>query len=1255
MKKYYFFIVLSALIFCNTFSQESYQKYWNEVLSNNRETAIELFRKQKIKQKNIEHLITEQILRAENGRFATLNGFIDKLMAFNDYEYYVYALWNKEFLFNDYLKSGFNINNISAIEKVSSKEVENQTIQEALLYLNSVVYRYQNNWEEYYQIQSKLSGIREWQFCGVFENLNNSGLDIVYPPEQKASSTEDFDANSNGSVNWYIPKELKKEAYQFFTNHAEYGYGVNYAQTFITSPNDQRVVLRLGNSGNFKVWLNDIIVYENAKDVITDIDAYNVEITIPKGVNRLLIKNAEGNSASYFIARITDKSGYPIQTLKYSDTVTDYNTASKEVINPIKVNHSVEEFFLNKIKENPNNFFYQYCLIQCYIRNSKYEKAKEYLTPILKQYPKSSMIRKLMIITYELEQDRTSLQELMKNLELDDEEYYLSLIYKFRDRSKLSRMDIESLEKFLDKLSNATDYKMMSQSANIILAVRKSDKSKIKKELDNLVATAKKDKWIKILNAYTGLYTAILGDNEKEIELLEYIVENYSDYSSKTKLARLYNKQNKEEKALSILKSLYEPLSGDNYAVEDIIQQLHKYEKYKESLPFIEKALDNYPYSYKMQKYKGDALLQLKRKEEALIAYQESLSHNSNNSSLRKKIKDLKNEKDIIETYVTKDAYNYIDTHRNKDLSNNYGFNILLDEVVTLLYPESGGKSNNTFIYEITSEAGIERFKEYDLGLSGGYTIIKSEIVKPDGSVIPAEKSGSKFVFNGLSKGDVIHINYEARYSGYGRFYNDFIDYYQFDSYHPCVETKYTLLAPKGRSVQHKVTNGELSYTKESKDNFDVYTWNLKNNKPLHQSEYYMPNDVDIARYLHISTISNWNDIAFWYSDLVRSQMIFNPEVQKAYDSIFPKGTKSLSQEDIAKAIYNYIMNTMSYSYVSFRQSGFIPQKPSKTIRTKLGDCKDFSTLFVTLAEKAGLKSNLLLILTSDYGQKALVLPSQNFNHCIVKVIIDGKEQFLELTDKHLPFKSLPTSLYNATGLEIPFMSTNNNKKYDLFKLKDVTKTKSVFNNKIKVNIIDKNQQYNIESSIQGAASSYYKGIFIEPSYKTLKKNIYEAFSSSLGSNIKIDTVYQTKTRIKNSDIDFTIDVTSKEKINKIGNTKIIQLPKPTMAYSSDIINVDDRKYPIEYIQYETIDHYINEYDIHLGKSNKFTEIPENQSYTYKNHSFKINYKLVSSNHLKVNIESKTNLKNITTEEYQEYKTYVTSVLEAQETFIGYQ
>ncbi|NJM80557.1 MAG: transglutaminase domain-containing protein [Flavobacterium sp.] len=163
-----------------------------------------------------------------------------------------------------------------------------------------------------------------------------------------------------------------------------------------------------------------------------------------------------------------------------------------------------------------------------------------------------------------------------------------------------------------------------------------------------------------------------------------------------------------------------------------------------------------------------------------------------------------------------------------------------------------------------------------------------------------------------------------------------------------------------------------------------------------------------------------------WYADLVKKNKKLDKVTISTFNEIFPNGITNLSETQRAEKIYNYIEENITYSYLDFRQSGYVPQKPSKTIETKLGDCKDLSTLFVTLAEKANLKSNLVLVLTNDNGLKSLPLPSSEFNHCIVKVTLENKDYFIEMTDKYLPFKSLPTSLYKANALVIEFDKIKN-------------------------------------------------------------------------------------------------------------------------------------------------------------------------------------------------------------------------------------
>jgi hypothetical protein len=202
----------------------------------------------------------------------------------------------------------------------------------------------------------------------------------------------------------------------------------------------------------------------------------------------------------------------------------------------------------------------------------------------------------------------------------------------------------------------------------------------------------------------------------------------------------------------------------------------------------------------------------------------------------------------------------------------------------------------------------VESFKEYNLGLSGNYIINKSELVKKDGSIVPAQKSGSNLVFNQLEIGDIVYVDYQSSFSSTGRFYKDYTDKYALDFYHPMSRFSFQVLVPESKNLNYKVVNGELEPTIKNKNGYKLYEWTLDNPTPLEQPEDYMPSNVDTARYLHLSTIESWNNISEWYSDMVRSRIEYNSTVEDVFNNLFPNGAESLTEIERAKTIYDYIL-----------------------------------------------------------------------------------------------------------------------------------------------------------------------------------------------------------------------------------------------------------------------------------------------------------------------------------------------------------
>ncbi|NNK60897.1 MAG: DUF3857 domain-containing protein [Flavobacteriaceae bacterium] len=1249
MRKFLTIFCLIIFSFSNVIAQENYEQFWDHLLNNDREAAAKELQKNK-KSGSMEALVLNEILRVETGQLKTNDDFLKGFLVKPDFEHYLYALWNQAYVFDTYIDTGLNNRNSGRLKTVAKATINNTTVKDAITYLNSVVARNSNDWQAYFDLNEKIDVIKDWQYCGVFENLNESGLDRFYMPEKMAMSAEPFDAKSNGLVNWYVSKN-NKEAYQFFTNHEEYGSGVNYAQTFISSETDQKVHFRIGCGSAFKLWLNDVLIYENPEDVTTDMNAYNVSVNLPKGNNRLLLKTAESSYGSYFIIAALDENGQAKTNLSYSSAYSDYNKSTKEQIQAKPLNNEFEVFFENKLKNHPNNFFYAYCLSNAYMRSSKHEEAKIVLTPFYEKYPKSSLIRKMLTGVYSLEGDEATVKELADNIELEDPNYYLPLVLKIADYQALQRMSLDELDSFLNKFKKAFDLEVFNITADFMYNARQEDRVKLKRNLNDLIRVAQGN--TRLLLRYIPLYSILYEDDDTTIKLLEDLNDDHFEYAAVKSLARYYEKQNKKDKVLKLLTKDMSHMQEDNLYLKAIIDKLHNYQEHKKSLEYIDMALDNFPYSFQMMELKGDALLQLDRKKEAIDFYERSLTHNSAHKSLRKKIRDLKNEPNLLNELVLEEAYDFIKEKRGTITENNYGFNILLDDVNYELYGEGGGRYRFVYIYEITSDNGVETFKEYDLGLSGGYDIIKSELVKKDGSIVPAEKSGSSFVFSGLSIGDVIYIDYESSFSSVGRFYRDFSDKYQFEAFHPTVESTMQVLAPKSMNLKYASLNGTLEPKITEKGDMKLYEWSMLDFKGLPQGESYMPNSVDVANYLHVSTIKDWNEISSWYSDLVRSRIEVNSTVEKVFSDLFPNGHKQLSEEERVKIIYNYIRNNFNYSYVSFRQSGFVPQKPSKTIKTSLGDCKDFSTLFVTLANLAELDSNLVLILTSDYGQNELVLPSTDFNHCIAKVKIDGEEQFLELTDKYLPFRALPRSLAGATALEIPFNS-DTDKTFDLFKLTDVKREKAVFTNNAVIKVSPSHMDIEMATEFKGHINSYYAGLLSEPNFEVKKQAIDEDLQGRISESFVLEDVTNIERLDDDRIIKFTTHLKIDKKVNKIGGLHVIQLPIVSRPYTSDIISEEDRNYPIEYLNYENVDVYVTTYDIIIEEGQAFSEIPEDASFSFKDHSYSISYKQVKPNHLKVEVNSTPSISNINPEDYEAFKTYVKNVLEVESAFIGY-
>ncbi len=106
-----------------------------------------------------------------------------------------------------------------------------------------------------------------------------------------------------------------------------------------------------------------------------------------------------------------------------------------------------------------------------------------------------------------------------------------------------------------------------------------------------------------------------------------------------------------------------------------------------------------------------------------------------------------------------------------------------------------------------------------------------------------------------------------------------------------------------------------------------------------------------------------------------------------------------------AAHIYDWVQKNIHYIAFEKGLEGFIPRPADTVFKRKYGDCKDMSSIIMTMCRKAGLDAHFVWIGTSKkpYTFEETPLPLV-CNHMICALKLDGEWIFMDGTDASLPF-----------------------------------------------------------------------------------------------------------------------------------------------------------------------------------------------------------------------------------------------------------
>ncbi|MEM4368642.1 MAG: DUF3857 domain-containing protein, partial [Candidatus Anstonellales archaeon] len=886
-------------------------------------------------------------------------------------------------------------------------------------------------------------------------------------------------------------------------------------------------------------------------------------------------------------------------------------------------------------------------------RKSKYYEAIKIIEDAYKHYPKNPIVLLNRVHCYEEANNYVKLSEGFQELISIYPESYSSLYYKF-----LQNYNAKEYNKSLEIL-NEIAKKYGLKDYLVIEKIKILAKLNLYDDMIKEIYTAYQT--LPSVKSIVELYGRVKKDVEKQpkeaIKVYENFLKKYYSNTILDLLIETYNQQNQSHKSEKLLLKYYKIFPYDAEFIKKMYYFYFTTQQYNQSLYYAKKALNIKPFDYEILQDIGYIFEGLNNKDSAIFYFKRSLTFNPNRYSILKRIRVLEGKPDLFDLVENTTVDNTF-VEKFKHIAQGQ-FAFLLDEKTHVLYPNGGHEELHNVAIKILSQDAIEKFKE--LSLSSTQTedniIIDAFLLKNNGKKInPEIYDDNRIIWSTIEIGDVIYLKYKTRYYYEGKFMKDFYEIIYFGDDDPSFNQRYSVIFPKNRKLYMKTFNPSPLVKMDSIeiDDYKIYTWKC-DSTPLIFNEPYMPSIGELATSVIVSTMNSWESISNWYADLTYSKFEYDDvEIEDAFHNIF--ANINLNETTVlqkAKMIYNYIQNNISYLSTPIRQSNVIPQRASITLQTKLGDCKDLSVLFLTLAHKAGINGNLVLVRTKEKGQKDYELPNFVFDHCIVKIYDENqKEYFIELTDKELPFLHLPKDVYRALALDvIPDKKINTCKPYFI---NPSTRKKDFHINNISATLDELgNLKIKHEYKIKGNRF-YYKNEFLSLSSEEVKSNYQKKLSDKFGVPVTLHALNVDTIKLHQDTFKIIYSYTLNNYAKPINNQSILQLPFYFTYFGTSLLSNEKINYDICYDDYEDIDTVYENITIILPNPKAFNTFPKNTTLTFNQSICDVKFTKLNPQTLIVTRKIKINRDKIPANLYEQFKDYIQKNIKLEKTLISF-
>jgi hypothetical protein len=269
--------------------------------------------------------------------------------------------------------------------------------------------------------------------------------------------------------------------------------------------------------------------------------------------------------------------------------------------------------------------------------------------------------------------------------------------------------------------------------------------------------------------------------------------------------------------------------------------------------------------------------------------------------------------------------------------------------------------------------------------------------------VIQQEKDLDRLIYNGAKTaflfledvrvGDWVEFAYTIRGRNpieTGHFFDALQLRYPF----PIQTENYRLLWPRTNQPLWVQISGEPSRNRNVTEKFYEYAWHWENRRG-EEFEEFVPSSTIRYALVHFSDYKSWTDVADWAEKSFRAESVSEGLHQK----IMQIQAQATDEQRVVKAL-EFVQDEIRYLGIENGINSHQPTDPSVVFARGYGDCKDKALLFCTILRFFDRVDAIPVLVSSGFkgGVQNFIATPLVFDHAIVRVILNGKTNYLDVT-----------------------------------------------------------------------------------------------------------------------------------------------------------------------------------------------------------------------------------------------------------------